>query len=364
MVGLLIIARLYLGVDHPSDAVFAAMLGFAVAVLVFKLFVPESVFPVVNKRGVTAHLDVGGARGVAIKQAVQDQLGIEVLELKPFGLEGSGGSTPLRLTVPNADPGEPDVHLFAKLYSQTHLRSDRWYKVGRTILYGSLEDEVKFSSVRRLVEYEDYIMLRMQEAGLPSAHPYGIVEITPEREYLLVTEFLFGAQELGDAIVDDSIIDQGLLMIRQLWDAGLAHRDIKPANVMVHDGEVKLIDVAFATVRPSPWRQAVDLANMMIILGLRHDPSHVYRSRPRLLHARRHCRSVRGHQRHHHSHPIAFGSQAVHRRPVSPTSSRRSGIWLPHVSPSRCNAGADAGSGSPPAPCWLPCGSSDSSSTI
>jgi tRNA A-37 threonylcarbamoyl transferase component Bud32 len=184
----------------------------------------------------------------------------------------------LRLTVPSTDPGTPEVHLFAKLYSQTHLRSDRWYKVGRTILNGSLEDEVKFASVRRLVEYEDYILLRMQEAGLPSAEPYGIVEITPEREYLLVTEFLLGAEELGDAIVDDAIIAQGLLIIRKLWDAGLAHRDIKPANVMVHDGEVKLIDVAFATVRPSPWRQAVDLANMMIVLGLRHDPAHVYQA--------------------------------------------------------------------------------------
>ncbi|MDH3538817.1 MAG: phosphatase PAP2 family protein, partial [Acidimicrobiia bacterium] len=276
VVGLLIVARLYLGVDHPSDAVFAALLGFAVAVLVFKLFVPESVFPVVNKRGVTAHLDVGGARGAAIRQAVQDQLGIEVLALEPFGLEGSGGSTPLRLTVAGTDAAEPEVHLFAKLYSQTHLRSDRWYKVGRTILNGSLEDEVKFASVRRLVEYEDYILLRMQEAGLPSAETYGIVEITPEREYLLVTEFLLGAEELGDAIVDDAIIDQALLIIRRLWDAGLAHRDIKPANVMLHAGEVKLIDVAFATVRPSPWRQAVDLANMMIVLGLRHDPAHVY----------------------------------------------------------------------------------------
>jgi len=277
VVGLLILARLYLGVDHPSDGIFAAMFGFAVAVLVFKLFVPESVFPVVNKRGVTAHLDVGGARGAAIRNAVQDQLGIRVLEMEPFGLEGSGGSTPLRLTVETAGPDEPNVHLFAKLYSQTHLRSDRWYKVGRTILYGSLEDEVKFSSVRRLVEYEDYIMLRMQEAGLPSAETYGIVEITPEREYLLVTEFLLGAQEFGDAVIDDSIVHQGLVMIRKLWDAGLAHRDIKPANVMVHDGEVKLIDVAFATVRPSPWRQAVDLANMMIILGLRYDPAEVYR---------------------------------------------------------------------------------------
>ena len=270
------LSRIYLGVDHPTDVWTAALLGFAVAVVVFKLFVPESVFPVHYKRGTTAHLDVTGARGAAIKKAVQHQLGVEVLEVEPFGLEGSGGSTPLRLTVASGDGAAPELHLFAKLYSQIHLRSDRWYKFGRTILYGSLEDEVKFSSVRRLVEYEDYILLRMKEAGLPSADPYGIVEITPEREYLIVTEFLLGAEELGDAIVDDDIIEQGLLMIRGMWDAGLAHRDIKPANVMVQDREVKLIDVAFATVRPSPWRQAVDLANMMIILGLRHDPEHVY----------------------------------------------------------------------------------------
>ena len=43
----------------------------------------------------------------------------------------------------------------------------------------------------------------------------------------------------------------------------IVHRDIKPANVMVHSGEVKLIDVAFATVRPSPWRQAVDLDELL-----------------------------------------------------------------------------------------------------
>lgn len=273
---LLILARLYLGVDHPSDAFVSALFGFAVAVVVFRLFVPETVFPVSYKRGVTAHLDVGGDRGAAIRAAVKDQLGLEVVQLEHFGLEGSGGSTPVRLTVASDDPENPTVDLFAKLYSQTHLRSDRWYKIGRTILYGSLEDEVRFTSVRRLVEYEDYILLRMADAGLPSAEPVGIVEITPEREYLLVTEFLFGAEELGDANVDDDIIDQSLLIVRRMWDAGLAHRDIKPANVMVQDGEVKLIDVAFATIRPSPWRQAVDLANMMIILGLRHNPRHVY----------------------------------------------------------------------------------------
>ena len=38
---------------------------------------------------------------------------------------------------------------------------------------------------------------------------------------------------------------------------------------MVRDGHIMLIDVAFAELRPTPWRQAVDLANMMLCLALR-----------------------------------------------------------------------------------------------
>ena len=39
----------------------------------------------------------------------------------------------------------------------------------------------------------------------------------------------------------------------------------------MRDGHLLLIDVAFAQVRPSPWRQAVDLANMMLVLAVRTD---------------------------------------------------------------------------------------------
>jgi len=272
LVGALALTELYQGTSHPTDSIMAALFAIAVTVVTFRWFAPESAFPVHWSPGVTAHLDVTGKRGEAIKHAVRDQLGMEVLEIQPFGLEGSGGSTPLRLKV----LGDPDQYVFAKLYSQTHLRSDRWYKVGRTILYGSLEDEVRFTSVRRLVEYEDYIQRLMRDAGVPSAEPFGIVEISPEREYLMVSEFLEGSKELTDAEIDDDIIDQALHVVRNMWDGGLAHRDIKPANVMVNNGRVVLIDVAFGTVRPSPWRQAVDLANMMVILGLRVGAERVY----------------------------------------------------------------------------------------
>ena len=82
--------------------------------------------------------------------------------------------------------------------------------------------------------------------------------------------------ELGEAEVDQGVIDDGLGIIRGLWDAGLAHRDIKPANLLVRDGRMLLIDVAFVEARPTPWRQAVDLANMMLCLALRSDPQQVY----------------------------------------------------------------------------------------
>jgi tRNA A-37 threonylcarbamoyl transferase component Bud32 len=266
------LARLYLAVDHVDDLLLGVALGVAIPVSAFRFFTPNEVFPVAYRRGNTAHVDVTGARGKAIRQGVRDQLGFTVTGITPVGLESSAGSTPLRMRT----EGAPQEYLFAKLYTKGHVRADHWYKLWRTILYGSLEDENSFGTVRRLAEYEDYALRLLQDAGIAVARPYGIVEITPEREYLLVTEFFDGAVEIGAADIGDQLIDQGLRLIRALWDAGIAHRDIKPGNLMVRGGRLLLIDVAFAQVRPSPWRQAVDLGNMMLVLAVRTDPARVY----------------------------------------------------------------------------------------
>jgi tRNA A-37 threonylcarbamoyl transferase component Bud32 len=272
IVALAALGRIALGADAPTDVLVGVATGVAIPLILFRLLTPSEVFPISYRRGRGAHLDVGGARGAAIRRGLEQQLGLKVKEVEPFGLAGSAGSTPLRITV----EGDPPRQLFGKLYAQSHLRSDRWYKLGRELLYGRLEDEKPFNTVRRLVQQEDYALRLCRDAGLPTPRPFGFVELTPEREYLLVTEFFAGAVELGEAEVDEGVIDDGLRVVRRLWDAGLAHRDIKPANLLVRDGRMLLIDLAFIEARPSPWRQAVDLANMMLCLALRTDPERVY----------------------------------------------------------------------------------------
>jgi hypothetical protein len=285
IVAVLGVARMRLGVDAPTDVLLGAVLGVTVPLVALRLLAPDESFPVTYGGPRGAHLDLGGARGEAIRKALRDQMGIEVSSVEPFGLAGSGGSSPMRL----GRAGEPGGYLFGKLYARSHVRADRWYKFGRQLLYGRLEDEQSFKSVRRLVQQEDYALRLARDARLPSPEPYGFVALTPGREYLLVTEFFSGSAELGQATIDDGVIDDGLLIVRKMWDAGLAHRDVKPANLLVRDGHLLVIDVAFTEVRPTPWREAVDLANMMLCLALRSSARRVYTRALRLFTADEIC---------------------------------------------------------------------------
>ena len=274
LVGLLSFARVYLGTDHPTDVLAAVGLGWAVPMVFYRLALPDEAFPVRYRGGTRAHVALDGARGTAIRAALAQQLALRATALEPFGLAGSAGSMPMRIRV--RQPDGTERLLFGKLYTVTHLRSDRWYKLARMVLYGRLEDEKPFSTVRRLVEYEDHLLRLLRDGGLPVPAPLGLVEITPEREYLVLMELFEGASEIGDVMLSDDEVDDGLRIVRMLWDAGVAHRDIKPSNLLVRDGRVLLIDVAFCAVRPTPWRQAVDLANMMLTLALSSTPDRVY----------------------------------------------------------------------------------------
>jgi hypothetical protein len=356
-VTLVALARMALGVDAPSDVLVGVGIGVTIPLLLFRRFTPNEVYPVAYRRGRAAHLDIGGARGQAIRRGLEDQLGVLVEEVKRFGLSGSAGSTPLRITV----QGDPPRQLFGKLYAQSHLRSDRWYKLGRELLYGRLEDEKPFNSVRRLGPAGGLRPAAVPGRGAAQPDPVRLVELTPEREYLLVTEFFAGTVELGEAEVTDAVIDDGLRIVKMLWEAGLAHRDIKPANLLVRDSRMLLIDVAFVEARPSPWRQAVDLANMMLCLALRSSPERVYRRALQVLRWRRSRRSRRSRWLvpavapwlllGWPCRPSCAGCCAPRAVTCTPSSW---GCCRRHPDRSGCSGGAPAGSGcgQPSWPCW------------
>ena len=186
--------------------------------------------------------------------------------MKPVGLEGSGGSTPLKMRIVDDQGVERSV--FAKLYAKSHVRADRWYKLGRTMLTAASRTRHPSSTVRRFVEHEDYTLRLLGEKGLSTPGSRSTSSRSrPSGEYLIAMEFF-----------EDVCRDQrsrGRRGNHRRWAAadpedvglGLSHRDIKPANLMVQDGRLRLIDVFFVQVRPSPWRQAVDLGNMMLVLA-------------------------------------------------------------------------------------------------
>ena len=309
------LGRIYLGVDHASDDLFGAMVGVAILVAAFRAFVPNDVFPITyGKRGKSAHLDVTGKRGEAIHEAMKEQLGLTITNIKPVGLEASGGSTPLRITATNED-GET-VALFAKLYAKSHVRADRWYKLGRTMLYGRLEDETPFSTVRRFVEYEDYTLRLLGDYGFTTPKALGVVEITPEREYLIAMEFFEDALEIGDAEVDDTIIDEGLQLIRE----HVGHRPGPPRRQAGEpDG---------AGRSSAPHRRLLRAGAPVGVAPGRRPREHAagaraaLRRRPRLhegarvLHARRTRGGVRGDAGCREPDPVASVDEAGRARPI------------------------------------------------
>jgi tRNA A-37 threonylcarbamoyl transferase component Bud32/membrane-associated phospholipid phosphatase len=275
-------ARVLLGVDHVTDVVAAAAVAAGVVFALTRLVVPQSRHPVEYRRGQRAHLTLTPRRVEAIREAVEDQLGLAVRSVELHGEEGSAGSTPLRLDLADGDGAgrEGPTALFAKLYTRQHLRSDRLYKFARLLLYGRMEDESSFASVRQLVQHEDHLSRLLRDGGVEVPEPYGIVEITPEQEYLVTFELVqgedFPVEGLADGEVSDALLDACLELVEQLWVTGVAHRDIKPGNLLVHGDRATLIDVAFAQVRPSPWRQAVDLGAMLLLLCLVAEPDRVH----------------------------------------------------------------------------------------
>jgi hypothetical protein len=118
-------ARIALGVDAPTDVLVRVGIGSR-----SRCWASAGSLPARCRRGHSAPRRERRA-GAAIRRGLKDQLELRVDEVKPFGLSGSAGSTPLRITVDGDSPRQ----LFGKLSALSHLHADRWYKLGRNCLW-------------------------------------------------------------------------------------------------------------------------------------------------------------------------------------------------------------------------------------
>ena len=84
LVALVPLAHLYVGIEAPTDILVGVAIGVVIPLLGFRWLAPSQVLPVSYRCGRTAHLDVSGARGLAIRQALHHQLGLVVDDVQPF----------------------------------------------------------------------------------------------------------------------------------------------------------------------------------------------------------------------------------------------------------------------------------------
>ena len=193
-----------------------------------------------------------------------------------------------------------------------HVRADRWYKLGRTILYGRLEDEAPFQSVRRLVQYEDYALRLLRDAGIPTAHAdrhrrADARARVPARHRVL-------RRRRGDRRRRGRRRDHRRGPGARSASSGTPGSPTATSSRPTCSSRTAtscLIDVAFVQVRPSPWRQAVDLANMMLVLAVRTDAERVYDRALAVLHPGRDRRGVRRRPRHRQPDAAAHGDEAA-----------------------------------------------------
>jgi hypothetical protein len=121
------LGRVALGAEAPTDVLVGAAIGVTIPLVLFRLFAPQPDLPHPVPPGPQRPPGRHRPPGRGHPAGPGGPAGVQVAEVTPFGLAGSAGSTPLRITV----KGDPPRQLFGKLYARSHLRADRWYKLAR-----------------------------------------------------------------------------------------------------------------------------------------------------------------------------------------------------------------------------------------
>ena len=204
---------------------------------------------------------------------LRQHLGVTVESLEPVGADGVHASTPVLLT--GRDSSGQVRRYFVKIVSTWNWQTSMIHEV-LTWPRQRRRAGPLWPSLEALVEYEHYMLLLFHSLGVPAPVPRGVYRLE-RRAYALVTDYLEAARSLrGAGPVSAGYVTQALAALHRLRQADCAHRDIKESNILVLPGEVfAFVDLARADYVAGPRRQARDLADMLVVLAMHHDPAAV-----------------------------------------------------------------------------------------
>ncbi|MFD6566157.1 lysylphosphatidylglycerol synthase domain-containing protein [Micromonospora profundi] len=251
VIGLVAVARIYVGAHLPVDVVGGFLVGW-LAVCLTRLVVGE----------------VGPQRSAPNLRTALRRRGIDVARLTPIHGDARG-SQPWRAVTTDGR------RLFVKVTGGQQRDADWVYKLYRRVRYRHVADEPPYLSARQQSEHETCLTLLAERAGV--------------RVPAVVTT---AAMSGGDAVQVQEFIDAAplhaavgpvpLAAVRDAWEqvarlhrAGIAHRDLRAANVLAGRDHAYLVDLGFASDDASAEQQARDVVELMVALSTRVAPASV-----------------------------------------------------------------------------------------
>ncbi|HEY5170507.1 MAG TPA: lysylphosphatidylglycerol synthase domain-containing protein [Acidimicrobiia bacterium] len=244
-VGLVAIARVYVGAHLPLDVIGGIALGSAIGALVNLAIGTPS-----------RELDAG------LVLRVLGAGHYPVRELTPLPDHGND-STPFDATLADG------TRVFVKAVDREHRDADALAAVGRYLAFRHIEDEAPFATAKQRVEHEALLASLAAHAGVHAALPLAITSAHPGPSVLVLSQIEGRAIGEEASALDDATATALWKEVACLGAARIAHRHLSLHNVMLDQtNQPWIVDFGYAEAGASDRALAQDVAELLGSLAL------------------------------------------------------------------------------------------------
>lgn len=193
--------------------------------------------------------------------------GLEAVGMKPRRVEPHTGDA--RGSVPWTAELESGTRLFVKTSGAEERIADLLFRVWRRVRLKEHGDERPAASLQQAAEHESLAATRALAAGVRTPRVLGLGRLADGAVFSL--HEVIDGRNLVELVEADGPDALGEATLRQIWSmvttlhrGRIAHRDLRAANVVVaDDGEVWLVDFAFADIAAGDELRRRDLVELL-----------------------------------------------------------------------------------------------------